>query len=235
MKRPLLFSSVLCLVIGLLCGLLLPAPWDQDKKPVTPPAITAPNNTPSAPSDPGAPTPPKKPLPPLNPEDNYALLNTAYLVAGALEARDYTALSSMVHPEKGVSFTPFSTVDPETDVNLTASAVKSLDTDDNIYTWGFEDGRGNLIELTAADYFVQYVYNADYISAPQIGVDQVLISGNALENVKEAYPGCRFVDFCIPSQDPDMEGMDWTSLKLVFEPGETRWFLVGVIHGQWTI
>lgn len=233
MKRPLLFSSALCLIIGLLCGLLLPAPWDQGKKPVTPPAIneqTSPQTAPNLPAPPADGS-----LPPLNKEDNYPLLNTAYLVAGALKSRNYSALSALSHPEKGVTFTPYSTVDSKTDVNLSAAAIGALDTDDNVYTWGVEDGRGNLIELTAAEYFAQYVYDADYMSAPQIGIDQVIISGNALENVVQSYPDCRFVDFCFPSLEPDKDGLDWTSLKLVFEPSETRWLLVGIIHSEWTV
>ena len=43
------------------------------------------------------------------------------------------------------------------------------------------------------------------------------------------------VDFSFPSADPVNDGMDWSSLKLVFQPAETRWYLVGVVHGEWTI
>ena len=30
-------------------------------------------------------------------------------------------------------------------------------------------------------------------------------------------------------------GMDWRSLWLVFEKLGAEWFLVGVVHGSWTI
>ena len=49
------------------------------------------------------------------------------------------------------------------------------------------------------------------------------------------FSGCRFVDFSIPGLDAANGGMDWCSLRLVFEPGDTQWLLVGIIHGQWTI
>ena len=58
-----------------------------------------------------------------------------------------------------------------------------------------------------------------------------MLSGNALENLTEAYPGCRCVDFSIPGTD----GLDWSSLKLVFQAGDTSWYLIGMVHGQWTI
>ena len=83
--------------------------------------------------------------------------------------------------------------------------------------------------------FDRYVYDRDYTQVPQIGVDRIMTGGNALENLAEAYPGCRFVDFAFPSADPVNDGLDWSSLKLVFQPGEFRWLLVGVVHGEWTI
>lgn len=97
------------------------------------------------------------------------------------------------------------------------------------------DGLGSLIELTPAEYFSTYVFNTDYTQAPEIGVDRILQSGNALENLTEAYPGCRFVEFHFPGLDPANAGLDWCSLKLVFSPSDSCWQLVGIIHSQWTI
>ena len=34
--------------------------------------------------------------------------------------------------------------------------------------------------------------------------------------------------------DEALEGFDWCSLKLVFEPWENDWYLVGLVHGEWT-
>ena len=62
-----------------------------------------------------------------------------------------------------------------------------------------------------------------------------MTGGNALENLADAYPGCRYVDFSIPSADPVNDGLDWSSLKLVFQPEDDLWYLVGVVHGEWTI
>ena len=70
---------------------------------------------------------------------------------------------------------------------------------------------------------------------PQIGVDRIQMTGNALENLKDAYPDCRFVDFSYPELDPAYQGLDWCSLRLVFAPETTKWRLVGIVHGQWTI
>lgn len=163
------------------------------------------------------------------------LLQSAAQAAQALHDKDYEALSQLVHPDRGVTFTPYSTVDPKTDLTLTAQQIRELEQDTTRYTWGYEDGRGESIQMTMSEYFARFVFDADYTQAPKVGVDQIITSGNALENLTEAYPDCHFVDFCYPSRDPANEGLDWCSLKLVFLGEKTSWYLVGVVHGEWTI
>lgn len=230
MKRPFILSCIFCLVAGLLVGGVLPMPWDSDGPPAVNTMLRAPSSTSSDPNGLAGLSPE-----PLDSKDNFQLLNSACYVLQALKNSDYATVASMVHPEKGVTFTPYSTVDFTTDLTLTSNQVKDLEQDSSLYTWGRADGRGSPIQLTISQYFAQYVFNADYTQSSQIGVDQVMISGNALENVAEAYPDCRFVDFSIPGQSASSQGMDWSSLKLVFAPGETCWYLVGIVHGQWTI
>ena len=237
MKRSFIFSCVLSLVIGLLAGILLPIDLLSDAPP--PPAGNTANNfTPmpdaSLPEDGGSVSP--SPVPnPLNPEDNFPLLCSAYAVCLCLQQQNWSALAAYVHPERGVTFTPYSTVDPDSDRSFTADQVRSLAQDQNVYTWGFEDGRGEAIQMTFAQYFARYVCDRDYTRAPELGVDRVMTSGNALENLTEIYDGCRFVDFSFPTSDPVNDGLDWSSLKLVFQPGDERWYLVGIVHGEWTI
>lgn len=163
------------------------------------------------------------------------LLRTAASVTDAIQAQDYETLSTYVHPTRGVTFTPYSTVDLQHDQHFTSQQIKDLSTDTNTYTWGYEDGRGEPIQMTMTEYFARFVFDADYTQAPQVGVDQIIVSGNALENLTEAYPDCHFVDFCYPSRDPANEGLDWCSLKLVFLRENGQWRLEGLIHSQWTI
>jgi len=247
-KRPVALVSSLCLIIGFLLGIIFPRFWE--KRGVQAPAANASPVAPSQVPDTTLPLPEASPSPkssagaapaggalqPLDPKDNLSLLEAACAVNRALKNGDYAALAAAAHPVKGVTFTPYSSVDPETDLTFSPEQLRNLAQDKTVYAWGFVDGRGSLIEMTMADYLARYVYNADYTQAPQVGVDQVLMQGNALENIAEAYPEGRFVDFCYPNGlDSASGGMDWCSLKLAFEPGDTGWLLVGIVHGEWTV
>ena len=61
----------------------------------------------------------------FSPKDTTALLRSAAGVAEALKWKDYETLANFVHPERGVTFSPYSTVDLETDQNFTPDQIVS--------------------------------------------------------------------------------------------------------------
>ncbi len=175
------------------------------------------------------------PTPSPDLSSNCILLNRAFNVLTALQAEDYSSLANMVHPQKGVTFTPYSTVDAEANLVFSANEISRAADNTEKYIWGLTDGQGTPIKLTISEYFAQYVYNEDYLQAPEIGVDQIMASGNSIENVTEAYPEARFVEFHFPGLVENKQGFDWCSLKLVFEAYQGDYRLVGIIHSQWTV
>ena len=75
----------------------------------------------------------------------------------------------------------------------------------------------------------------DFLNAEEIGYNQVLSSGNMLENQFEIYSNPIIVEYYFSGFNPDYMGMDWRSLRLVFEQDGADWKLTGVIHNQWTV
>ena len=169
---------------------------------------------------------------PLDTGDDERLIARAEEVLAALAEEDYPALGRLVHPARGVTFTPYSTVDPEKDLCFLPAQVAAAGRNKTVYLWGIPVGEG-AIRLTMPEYFRQYVYNADYRSAPERGVDETLASGNARENVEEVFPQERYVEYHFPGLRPENQQMDWCSLKLVFDAYEEEWYLVGLIHSEW--
>lgn len=161
-----------------------------------------------------------------------ALVAAAMDVLDALSSQDYDTLSNWADPDVGVTFTPYSTVDFSTDVTLTAKDLKNIGSASDSYVWGVTPGDGEPIKMTAAEFLSGFLWDADYTACPSFGVDTVLYTGNAQENVTEAYPDCRFVDCYLPGQGED--NLDWSALKLVFLWRDNGWYLRGVIHSQAT-
>jgi hypothetical protein len=161
----------------------------------------------------------------------------ASLAAQAVEAlknQDLDSLAALVHPVYGLRFSPYGFVQNEHRV-FPADQVKTLLDDPSSYTWGSYDGSGEPINLTFSDYFNRFVWSRDFSQAQRVSFDQRLGSGNTLDNSHEFYPGAVVVEYHIPGQDPAYGGMDWQSLRLVFQPDGLGWRLVGIIHDEWTI
>lgn len=229
MKKTVLLC-MLTLLLGAAAGMLLNLGFMSGEgllaAPTVPPAVTIPAAGILSPSD--ATTSP-------DPQSNTALLGVSGRVLTALKEGDYALLSGLVHPELGVAFTPYSTVDQDTDLSFTAAQVSAWGENHEKYTWGIAQGTGFPIQCTVQDYLSDFVWDMDYTKAPILGVDFTIANGNSLENVSEAYPGDRYVEYYSPGTDPKNAGLDWSALKLVFADWNGSYRLVGVIHSEWTI
>lgn len=160
---------------------------------------------------------------------------TAHNTMQAIKDKDAETLAEFIHPTKGVRFTPYTYVSVEDDVVLNKEEIKEFFNDQKVYLWGSYDGIGDEINLTPSQYYERFIYTEDFLNAEEIGYNEVLSSGNMLENQFEVYDNAIVVEYYFPGFNPDYEGMDWKSLRLVFEQYEDSWKLVGIIHNQWTI
>lgn len=164
-----------------------------------------------------------------------SLLSTALTVIALLEDNDMVGLAAYVHPTLGVRFTPYSYVDLTNDQVFTAVQIPNFLTDPTVYTWGSYDGSGDPMTLTPSAYFTDFVYDEDYINPHMIGNNTVIGTGNSINNLATAYPTASFVEFHFTGFDPQYGGIDWSSLRLVFENVGGNWLLIGIVHDGWTI
>lgn len=154
----------------------------------------------------------------------------AFEAAAAIRDGEYEALSRLVHPERGLVITPFSTVNLSSDRWFTAEETAGFGTDRQAYIWGADPVTGKVIELPPAEFFAGYIYDHEFASTAVVGINTVVQQGNALENVSAIFPDAVFVDLHQPGQD----GM-WSTLRLVFEEYEGSLRLVALIHSAYTI
>ena len=163
------------------------------------------------------------------------LISTAMDVMELIKEKDMNTLSQYIHPTAGVRFTPYFYVNTQTDQVFSASQVAGLMQDSQVLNWGNYDGSGAPIDLKFSDYYDKFVYDKDFVNPEIIGNNVAVGSGNIEDNVTAAYSNGQFIEFHFSQFDPQYGGADWKSLRLVFEEYNSVWYLVGVIHGQWTI
>lgn len=159
---------------------------------------------------------------------------TALEIIYALKIQDFATLSTFVHPEKGVRFTPYAYVRTE-DIVLSQVEVASITSNTRVYLWGRFDGTGDPIQLTFADYYLAFIYDVDFFQPNSIGWNESIGYSNDINNIFEFYPEAEIVEYYFPGFNARYDGMDWRGLRVVLEEENGAWYLVGIVHTEWTI
>jgi hypothetical protein len=158
-----------------------------------------------------------------------------------LEEGGLDALADRVHPDKGVRFSPYTYVRavpgaPEgEDLVFTAAQIPGLASDPTVYHWGRFDGSGEPIDLTFAEYYDRFIYDAKFAAPDVVGFAETIGKGNTINNITGVYPLAVTIEYHFEGIDPQYAGLDWRSLRLVLEEKDGTWYLVGIVHDEWTI
>jgi hypothetical protein len=186
----------------------------------------------------GAPTQSSSPAavtaPAVTPTSATAVIARANEVLAALKAKDGAKLAALADPVNGVRFSPYPYVRIDKDVVLSVAEIARGFADPQVRLWGTTSGRGDPIRMTFTDYVAAYVYDRDYLASAQISVDHVNGNGSSIDNTTTVYPAATLVEFYQPSSTPNGV-IDWRALRLLLEQRSGTWYLVAVVHGEWTI
>jgi hypothetical protein len=169
------------------------------------------------------------------PIDKEALiLELSKKVLTSIKTKDYKKLTEFIHPTSGVRFSPYAYIDTITHLKFSKAQLLQEIKTKNKLDWGNYDGSGDTILLTIEDYFSKFVYNADFLNAEKTSWNKMIGGGNSLNNLETVYKDCDYVESYFSGFDKKYEGMDWCCLRLVFKKHLDKFYLITIVHDQWT-
>lgn len=168
------------------------------------------------------------------PADQGTLKARAAEVVTALRDKDFARLSTLAHPDQGIRFSPYAFVDLQKHVRLDRATLARGFANPQRYLWGHTDGQGAPMEWTFEEFYTRQLWDRDYSKATMIAIDTRQQNGNTIDNSRQAYPNAHVVEYHLPSTDPNTS-LDWGSLRIVLEDKGGTWYVVGLIHDEWTI
>ena len=163
------------------------------------------------------------------------LIRDALEVVNLIKHQNFEALQNWVNPEVGLLFSPYAYIDYASDVILMEKDLPNIMNNQEVFNWGAFDGTGYPIEMTFREFYERFIYDQDYANAHIIGNNVEVAMGNTINNIAEAFPGSEFVEFHFTGFEERFIGMDWRSLRLVFQNDNDRRYLIGIVHDEWTI
>lgn len=167
------------------------------------------------------------------PVQGFNFEGMAAVILPLLQTKDYSELATFVHPQFGLRFSPQLFIHTDTDLIFTRDQVANFAMDNNVYTWGTHAARGDLLQLSVADYWNEYVIPVLPDQDWQMLDETQKSPSIAIDNFSEVYSQAAYVDFLKPGTGEN-GNLDWQLLRLVFEQAsDGAYYLVGIIHDNW--
>jgi hypothetical protein len=169
-------------------------------------------------------------------ESKRVIAGRAQSVLQALKAGNIAKFSTFVHPQKGVRFSPYAQILPDEDRVIKQNQLVRMWSSKTRYKWGGYDGSGDPIRLSFRKYHKRFIFDHDFSRAESVVYNPAHMSrGNTPNNIPEIYPQSIAVEYHFSGFEERYSGHDWVSLWLVFEKKGSTWYLVGIVHDEWTI
>lgn len=149
-----------------------------------------------------------------------------------VQSKDFVAFSSFVPPEEYVRFSPYAYVDTVNDQRLSRYEIAAGYSNERL--WGAYHGSGEPIQLSLESYLEKFMCDEDFVKSGKKSMNNFQKNGNTVNNLREVYKEEDFTEFYYPGTEAN-QFMDWKALRLVFRRYNDNYFLVGVVHDQWTI
>ncbi|MCG3808073.1 hypothetical protein I3252_01095 [Psychrobacter sp. Ps4] len=161
------------------------------------------------------------------------LKQQALRIQRALVNKDFARITNDIHPTRGVRFSMYAYVRPETDkVFSRAQFAQYLQQSKIRFTWGEKDGTGDLLVTPLPRYLDTWI-DASKFNNASISINEFQHSGNMINNLKKIYPNSEVVEFYHKGSE-EYAGMDWRIMRLVFEEYQGKRYLVAIVNEQWT-
>lgn len=162
------------------------------------------------------------------------LKQQALRIQRALANKDFARITDDIHPTRGVRFSMYAYVRPESDKVFNRAQYAQYLQQSNIrFTWGEKDGTGDLLITPLPTYLDTWV-NGKKFNDVNISVNKITNNGNSINNLKDIYQNSDVVEFYYKGTE-EYAGMDWRVLRLVFDEYQGKRYLVAVINDQWTV
>lgn len=172
----------------------------------------------------------KPKVPEISKEETLGTMNANLLEF--LKTKSFEKLANYIHPLKGVRFSMYAFVQPESDKTFTKKQFLEFLPNPAKFTWGHKDGTGTAYQVPLQNYLTDWVWKKDFSQSKYI-LNGKISYGNSKDNAREIYPKADIAVNYIPGTKQYSE-MDWQTLAFVFEEYEGRYYLTGVINDQWT-
>ena len=162
------------------------------------------------------------------------LRQQALRIQRALANNDYARITNDIHPTRGLRFSMYAYVRPESDKVFSRDQfAQYLQEPEVRFTWGERDGTGEPLITPLPEYLDTWI-DASKFNETTPSVNEFKHSGNMINNLNKIYQNSDFVEFYYKGTE-EFGGMDWRIMRLVFDDYQGKRYLVAIVNEEWTV
>ncbi len=163
-----------------------------------------------------------------------SLYEAAEQVRLALLSEDGPRIPAGYVPAEGVAVSPDAYVDPDAGERVVVSSADLAAAAETMRIWGYHDGIGSPIVDSVDGFMSNYRRSLALLEPDVVGIDRRVGVGNTIDNLAEAFPDARIVEFHRRGRG-EARDFNWSSVRLALELRNGEWQLVGITSDTWTI
>ncbi len=164
---------------------------------------------------------------------NPALLAFSEQVMACLKKKDWVELAKYTSSKEQILFYPYGFIDTSIAKSFAPNLLAMVEESGKKVYWANYDGSGEPMDLTVKNYVKQYINDKDYVKADTIRANKMVEIGNSPNNIDKVFKNAEYVEYFVKGTGATAEH-NWSSLRLVYRKTGEHYFLIGVIHNQWT-
>lgn len=163
------------------------------------------------------------------------LTQLSFSAVKAIQEGEISNLIVLLHPTKGVLFSPYAYIDEQINPTLSREQIGKYYGDSTVINFGVYDGSGDLIRMDLKSFLDVFISKYNFTKAPKVSINQYNGTGNSPSNILEKFPDSEFVEYYYDGFNKVYEGMDWQALRIVWEKDDDSWYIIAIIKDCWTI
>ena len=167
-------------------------------------------------------------------KNDSLLIYTANKIVAHLYKLEIDSLNNFTFNDNQILFAPYQYLDTSIAKSFTPNLLSMVNKSEKKVHWANYDGTGEPMDLDVKSYFLKYINDKDYLKADTIRANESVKIGNAVNNINTIFSGAQYVEYFYKGTDKN-DGINWKSLKIVFNKLNDKFILVAIVHNQWTV
>jgi len=161
-----------------------------------------------------------------NIENQAEIKNISDIIISVIIDQNFIRITKYVNDKKGLLITMYPVIALKYDPVFTKQQISKFKNTKEEYKWGLEEGSGEMFLGTPNKFFSTFM-DIELNRISRVGMNTMLTTPGYKENQWDVFSNSIVIEYYV-NPSSEFSGMDWLSVRLIFEKIDNKYYLVGL-------